>query len=261
MKIAVITGASSGIGREFVLQMDRGFSRIDEFWLVARRREALEELGAVLNHRFRIFAMDITKIGQLERLEVSIRMENAKVCMLVNAAGYGLMGEFAEADRKGTAGMIRLNCEALTELTHRMLPYMAKNGRIIQLASSAAFLPQPDFAVYAASKAYVLSFSRALNRELKRSRIYVTAVCPGPVDTPFFEIAEKNGKTLALKKYTLVSPEKVVSKALRDSFRRRSISVCSLPIQAFEILAKLFPQEALLWGMGILKELERNEES
>lgn len=149
--------------------------------------------------------------------------------------------------------MIRLNCEALTNITHRIIPYMQKNSRIIQLASSAAFLPQLDFAVYAATKSYVLSFSRALREELKGKGIYVTAVCPGPVDTPFFDIAEKTGTTLSIKKYTMVKPGRVVSLALRDSYRKRAMSVCSLPIQAFGVLAKLMPHGALLKAMTVLK--------
>ena len=259
MKIALITGASSGIGREFILQMDAIFSNIDEFWLVARREDALKELSGALQHRSRIFAVDLTKKGHLDRLERALYAEHAQVCILVNAAGYGLMGEFQRADRKETLGMIRLNCEALTDLTHRVLPCMAKNGRILQLASSAAFLPQIDFAVYAASKSYVLSFSRALRQELKERGISVTAVCPGPVDTPFFDIAEKYGKTLALKKYAMVSPERVVSQALRDAYHKRSRSVCSLPIQMLDICAKLLPHDLLLGGMSALKIYESGE--
>ncbi len=253
MKIVIITGASSGIGREFALQMDEYFTNIDEFWLIARSKDRLKELAKEMKHSTRILAMDITKDAQLERLEDTLTEKEAKVCMLINCAGYGLMGPFAGQDREEALGMIRLNCEALTNITHRIIPYMQKNSRIIQLASSAAFLPQLDFAVYAATKSYVLSFSRALREELKGKGIYVTAVCPGPVDTPFFDIAEKTGTTLSIKKYTMVKPGRVVSLALRDSYRKRAMSVCSLPIQAFGVLAKLMPHGALLKAMTVLK--------
>lgn len=259
MKVIIITGASSGIGKEFAHQLDRFFHNIDEFWLVARREEELHQLSKKMKHRTRIFSMDITRPDQLDRLEYSVRLENAGVCMLINCAGYGVMGDFAHADRKSTLGMIRLNCEALTDLTHRMIPYMLPNARIINLASSAGFLPQADFAVYAASKSYVLSFSRALNQELKKKHIHVTAVCPGPVDTPFFDIAEKSGKTLALKKYAMVQPQAVVSNALHDSFYKKSRSICSLPIMALDLAAKVLPHDLMLWGMGILKETERTD--
>lgn len=253
MNVVIITGASSGIGMEFALQMDSYFSNIDEFWLIARRRDKLQEVAKVMKHKTRILAMDITKDAQLERLEDTLTDNNAVVRMLINCAGYGIMGPFAEQDRESELGMVRLNCEALTGITHRLIPYMRKNSRIIQLASSAAFLPQEDFAVYAATKSYVLSFSRALSQELLEKGIYVTAVCPGPVDTPFFEIAEKTGTTLAIKKYTMVDAESVVSKALFDSYHRHAVSVCSLPIQAMQIASKIIPHSLILKGMKLLK--------
>lgn len=256
MNVIIITGASSGIGMEFARQMDDYFSNIDEFWLIARRRDKLEELAETLGHRSRILSMDITKEAQLDRLEDTIQEKNAKVCMLINAAGYGLMGDFAGQDREEMLGMIRLNCEALTAVTHRIIPYMKRNGRIIQMASSAAFLPQIDFAVYAATKSYVLSFSKALGEELREKEIYVTSVCPGPVDTPFFDIAEKTGSTLAVKKYTMVDAERVVSLALRDSYQKRSMSVCSLPIKSFMVATKLLPHDFYLKIMKVLKERE-----
>ncbi len=246
MNIIVITGASSGIGREFARQMDNHFGRIDEFWLVARSRDRLEALAGTLKHRTRIFAMDITEKESLDRLEDTALRHNAAVRMLINCAGYGIMGSFSEQDADLETGMIRVNCQALTELTHRLIPYMRWGSRIIQMASSAAFLPQPGFAVYAATKAYVLNFSRALGEELKNAGIYVTSVCPGPVDTPFFDIAEATGSTLSVKKYTMVEAERVVANALWDSYHKHPMSVCSLPIKAFQVLAKAVPHSLLL---------------
>ncbi len=258
MNIILITGASSGIGMEFALQMDKYFAHIDEFWLVARNRAKLEEIKKALRHETRIFPMDITKKETMDVLEEALGKAGSSekksvIRVLINCAGYGLMGDFEGQDSEGALGMIRLNCEALTGLTQRMLPHMKKGSRIIQMASSAAFLPQPGFAVYAASKSYVLSFSRALGEELKRKGIYVTSVCPGPVDTPFFEIAESTGSTLAVKKYTMVSADRVVALALKDSYRKRSISVCSLPIRMFEILSKVLPHDFLIRLVGLMK--------
>lgn len=254
MNIILITGASSGIGKEFALQMDEHFSNIDEFWLVARDYEKLTELSNTLKHKCRIFPCDITQNDSLELIEDTLIIKNATVRMLVNCAGYGIMGAFSEQELYTEVGMIRLNCEALTNMTHRMIPYMRKGSRIIQLASSAAFIPQADFAVYAATKSYVLSFSRALAEELRPAGIYVTSVCPGPVDTPFFDIAEANGSTLAIKKYTMVSARKVVTQALRDSYHKLDMSVCSLPILALQLGAKMLPQGPILRAMSILKE-------
>ena len=253
--LILITGASSGIGQEFACQTAALFSEktIDEIWLLGRSREKLQKTADSLTRKTRILAMDLTKEGQLDRLEDTLQEHQAVVRMLINCAGYGLMGPFTSNDRIGQLGEIRLNCEALTDITYRMLPYMRPGSRILQMASSAAFLPQPDFAVYAASKAYVLSFSRALGEELKKNGIYVTAICPGPVDTPFFEIAEKNGKTLAIKKYTMVSAGRVVSLALKDSFLKKPVSVCSLPIKAFYGVSKLLPHQLLLDIMRHMK--------
>ena len=254
--IVIITGASSGIGKEFAYQIDPYFEGIDEIWLIARSRERLQEVADSLQHRTRIFAMDITNEAQIEQLTDTLEEHHACIRMLINCAGYGLLGAFSKVaakDVKGQLGMVRLNCEALTHMTHCCLPYMKKGSRIIQLASSAAFLPQPGFAVYAATKSYVHSFSRALGEELRPKGIYVTSVCPGPVDTPFFDIAEKTGSTLGVKKFTLVSAQRVVKLALKDSYHKRPMSVCSLPIQAFWVLAKCLPHQWILTIMRFLK--------
>lgn len=257
--IILITGASSGIGKEFALQIDLHFHNVDEIWLISRRKELLHRTAKALQHKTRVIAMDITKEAQIERLTDMLTEHHACIRMLINCAGYGLMGDFADAETeegipKGQLDMVRLNCEALTHMTYCCIPFMKKGSRIIQLASSAAFLPQPGFAVYAASKAYVLSFSRALGEELLNRGIYVTSVCPGPVDTPFFEIAEKNGSTLAIKKLTMVTADKVVAQALRDSYNRHSLSVCSLPMKAFYIMTKRIPHRWILFVMGYLKK-------
>lgn len=257
MKVAIITGASSGIGREFALQMDKGFTGIDEFWLIARNEEKLEELAKCLHHKSRILPFDVTGTSSLRELDTMLKAENPHVRMLINCAGYGIMGKFESQDTTETMGMIRLNCEALTRVTKMILPYMKCSSRIIQLASSAAFLPQSDFAVYAATKSYVLSFSRALGSELKAKGIVVTAVCPGPVNTPFFDIAEKNGSTLKIKKLTMVSPERVVKLALQDSYHKKPVSVCGMPIKAFRIMAKLLPHDFLLNIMQLLSKMEK----
>lgn len=253
MNIVIITGASSGIGHEFARRMDMAFDTIDEFWLVARSKDRLEKLAANMRHETRIFTMDVTQEQQLDLLEEEIKANHAKVRMLINCAGYGLMGEFDKVKRKEELGMIRLNCEALTSITHRMIPYMRRGSRIIQMASCAAFLPQTNFAVYAASKAYVLFFSMALGAELKERGIYVTSVCPGPVDTPFFDKAERYGNTLAIKKLTLVRADQVVKKALRDSLNKKSKSVYSLPIKGIELLSKLLPYDLILAIMKRMK--------
>lgn len=253
MNIAIITGASSGIGMEFARQMDEGLHRIGEFWLIARRRDRLEELAEKLSHRARVLVLDLTDGEDVNRFRRLLERERPVIRMLVNCSGYGVMGIFADLELEEQVGMIDLNCRALTEMTHLCIPYMRKKSRIIQIASSAAFLPQPGFAVYAASKAYVLSFSRALAGELSEAGILVTAVCPGPVRTPFFDRAERGGSTLAIKKYVMAEAEDVVRDALRASGRGRTVCVYGPAICAFRLLCKAVPQG---WILAVMRKLK-----
>ena len=191
MKIAVITGASSGLGREFAKQINQHFVTLDEVWLIARREERLNELKESLHGvHVRTIPIDLCDRDAVGTYEEMLQKFHPQIRVLVNAAGYGKMGYVEQISEEDLAGEIRLNCESLTRMTKISLPYMAKRSNIINIASSAAFMPQPNFAVYAASKSYVLSFSRALHQELKKRGIVVTAVCPGPVNTEFFDIAE-----------------------------------------------------------------------
>lgn len=251
--IVIITGASSGMGREFAIQLDDLLHKTDEIWLIARRKERLEELSKKLKLPTKVIAMDVTKEEEMLAFQKQLEAEQPAIRMLINCAGFGLMGKFHEIEIEEQIGMLRVNCEALTRMTWYCIPYMKKNSRIIQLASSAGFFPQKYFAIYAASKAYVLNFSRALREELKKKAIWVTAVCPGPVETEFFDIAEKYEATLAVKKMTMVSPQKVVRTALRDARDKKAMSVCSAPIKAFRVVTKMIPDQIILGVINWLK--------
>lgn len=271
--IIVVTGASSGMGKEFVKQIDQRFPKVDEIWLIARRKDVLQELAKCCNHTCKVLALDLCNKQAQDEIKDLLASEAVQITLLVNSAGYGILGPFyQDAESVETAGfvkeektsvdaewmkeqtgMVSLNCEALTAMTYLCIPYMKKGGRIIQLASSAAFLPQPKFAVYAATKSYVLSFSRALNEELRDCQIHITAVCPGPVDTEFFDRAEKGSDTLFIKKLVMAKPERVVSKALLDVRNKKDVSVYSLPIQAFYVASKLLPHKWMLIIMRVMK--------
>ena len=238
------------MGREAAVQIGDRFGGIEELWLIARRRERLEELEGRLPAGVRCFALDVTCKEDLNRLKEALEREQPEVKILVNSAGFGRIGKVGEVDLETECAMVRLNCEALCAVTHLVLPYMSPNSRILQFASSAAFLPQPKFAVYAATKSFVLSYSRALGRELKDRQIYVTAVCPGPVDTEFFDIAETTAEIPLYKKLVMANPRKVVRKALRDSFMGKSVSVYGVAMKAFRVLCRAVPHEILL---GVLK--------
>ncbi len=254
MNVIVITGASSGMGREFALQLDRKLQSIDVFWLVARRTDRLKELAAVLHHQVKLIPLDLSFEPDLHLFGEIVKEEKPVVRMLVNCAGYGMMGDFLDIPVQEQTGQIDVNCRALTFLTHACIPYMRQKSRIIQLASSAAFLPQPGFAVYAATKAYVLSFSMALREELRKKQIYVTTVCPGPVQTPFFDTAERYGQTLAIKKYTMQDADRVVREALAASCKRRSLSVCGGVMRLFYGMTCILPHAVLIRLTGMLRD-------
>lgn len=249
--IALVTGASSGIGREFVRQIAKAYPSLQEIWLIARNKQALESLKEELpGIRFRIFPLDLSRHTALEELETSLREEHPCIRLLINSAGWGADGPVAKQDWRDAAKMLDINCKALTAVTMIVLPYLKRGSRVIQVDSGSAFLPQPGFAVYAASKAYVLSFDRALGAELKARGIAVTSVCPGPVDTGFFQ----NGGIILKpwKKPFLKKPGQVVKKALFDAEAGREVSVCGLSVKLLRLAAKVFPHRMLLKIYGTL---------
>ena len=162
LKIAIVTGASSGMGREFALQIPQLYKNLDELWVVARRTDRLKSLQEQVKIPVRIFDGDMQRDYIFEKLQRELERRQADVRMLVNAAGYGKIGNVSDIDLKEQCGMVDLNCTALTRMTGICLPYLSKGSRIVNLASAASFCAQPGFCVYAASKAYVLRFSQGL---------------------------------------------------------------------------------------------------
>lgn len=239
MKIALVTGASSGIGREFVLQIDRALPRLDEIWVVSRRTERLRELEQKTNTKLRIFDGDLSRDYIFEKIQKELERSRADVRMLVLSAGYGKAGKVEDIAQRELLGMVDLNCRALTRMIAVCLPFMSPGARILPVASAAAFSPQPGFAVYAATKSYVYSLSLGLGRELSRKKIFVTAVCPGPVETEFFLRAGQLPRKTKLSARAEV--EKVVYQALLDSAKKRTVSVYGRTMKALRILSKVVP--------------------
>ncbi len=261
MKIALVTGASSGMGREFAIQIPKLYRNLDEIWLTSRRTALLKELADEVDIPIRTFGGDLTTNAVSNRIKKAMEEEDAEVRVLVNAAGYGKIGHYADIDVDEQLGMIDLNCKGLTKMCLICLPYMGKNSRIINLASAAAFAPEPDFGVYAATKSYVYSFSRSLNEDLKDRGITVTAVCPGPVDTPFFDRAgHMDGGNRSVM--PMADPKKVVRQALLDSVNRKSVSVYGAATKAARIGAKILPVGVILPIMkGMDERIEEAQES
>lgn len=264
MNIVLITGASSGLGAEFARQLDKlsetsslktnpkteqGRLILEDtcFWLVARRKERLEALNRELTHKTKIFPLDLRDRESISVLENALKEDQAKISVFVNGAGLGYYGTVDQLLPKQISTMLDVNVKALTLLTNRISPYLIRQAWLIQIASSAAFLPQPGFSVYAASKAYVYSITRALRRELKDRKIHVTALCPGPVSTEFFQIAETSHYTMpAYKKLFFAKPIPVVKKCLKDVSRNKSRSIYGLSMKLAHIFSKLLPSELFL---------------
>lgn len=244
MKIAVVTGASSGMGREFVKQIAEDYRCLDEIWVIGRSAEKLSRLQKSAVKKLRILPMDLERQESGEELRQALKAEKPRIKLLVNCAGSGKIGDFAKLPLDAQASCVQLNCGALTAVTYLCLPYMHPGSRIIQMASAAAFVPQPGFAVYAASKAYVFSFSRALREEMRERKITVTAVCPGAVDTPFFE--NQAFPMPEYKKKVMARPEAVVQKAIRDAAAGRAVSVYGGSMKAFRGLCKAVPHNVII---------------
>lgn len=244
--IAIITGASAGMGKEFVKQVADRYPKLDEIWAIARRKDKLEELAKECKAHVRIMPLDLTQNNDVRILTNALELAKPNVKLLVNCAGCGKVGNFELSSYDEQIRMIHLNCQALTAITYLVLPYMNDCSRIVNLASVAAFLPQPQFAVYAATKSYVLSFSRALQYEIKDRRVSVTAVCPGPVDTEFFDLADPEQKGFAYKKFFMAKAPRVVKKALDDVAYGREISIYGFPMKAVFLLTKILPHHLIM---------------
>lgn len=243
MKIAVVTGASSGIGREFARMADKKY-RVDEIWVIARRAERLYELGRELRTDVRPLPLDLTDPESLETYKALLAEKKPEIAVLVNAAGYGSFGAFEDRSLEGQLGMIDCNDRALVAVTYLSLPYMKRGGEIYNIASTSAFQPVPYIAVYGATKSFVLSFSRALNREVRLRGIRVLAVCPHWCKTEFFNTAATDDTIKYYNFYNDVG--KVASSAYRAMKRGRDVSLTGVRIKAQVLTVKLMPHKIVM---------------
>lgn len=219
--VALVTGASAGLSVEFARQLSRRGHRLV---LAARRKERLEELAAELGNA-RAVAIDLSAPGAAQRLIGELDAAGDQIDVLINNAGFGLRGYFAEQDPARLRQMIDLNCGALTELCRAVLPQMIerRSGAILNVASTAAFQPGPGMAVYYATKAFVLSLSEALHEEAKPHGVKVTALCPGPTRTEFGDVAGFPASA-ALTRVSM-DAEPVVRKGLEALEKNRAVIV------------------------------------
>lgn len=247
MNIAIVTGASSGMGRQFALQLSNYVS-VDELWVIARRIDALESLKSEVSVPVRPIALDLCKEESFTAYASLLETEKPNVKLLVNAAGFGKFGDFDRISTEDDCRMLDLNCKALVMMTRLTLPYMEKGSHILQLDSLSAFQPVPYIATYGATKAFVLSYTRAVNQELKPRGIRMMAMNPGWVKTEFFNHALTTNEENRVQYYNyLYEAEDVVATGLRDLYRsKKDYSVHGLPIKAQVKLVKLLPHNMVM---------------
>ena len=239
MKVIIVTGASSGLGRGFAEALGN-LGKADEVWVIARRTDRLEELKNTIKTKVVPISLDLSSNDCIEKYKNMLADKNPEVVALVNAAGFGRFGEFENITLSDQLGMIDLNVASLTAVTYLTIPYLSAGAEVYQIGSFSAFLPLPYVSVYAASKAYVVSFSRSLNVELAHRNVRVMAVCPKWVRTEFFDRAAEQPDVVTYydRFYTV---DQVVQRALRDMKRGKDVSTCGIHARTEARLLKLLP--------------------
>ena len=246
MRIAIVTGASSGMGREFVLQLP-SYTAVDEIWTIARRKDALESLAAESQVPVRVLALDLCESSSFESYAEALAAEKPEVSLLVNAAGFGKFGVSEDIPLSDELRMIDLNCKALVAITRLTLPYMPRGSHILQLDSLSAFQPVPWITVYGATKSFVLSYSRAMNRELKAKGIRMMTMNPGWVKTEFFNHAFQTNDAKVQYFDRLWEAKDVVATGLKDLYRtKKDYSIHGLSVRMQVRMVKLLPHSLIM---------------
>ncbi|MBE6729196.1 MAG: SDR family NAD(P)-dependent oxidoreductase [Ruminococcaceae bacterium] len=248
MITAIITGASSGLGKEYAIALKEKYPEIESFWLIARRREKLEELAEILGKdKCFVLPIDLKSKDGLSEFRQALSDSQPEVRFLINNAGFGKLEYFENIPAEDCADQVTLNCAALTFITRATLPYIIKTGEIINIASIASFAPNIRMAVYSSTKAYVMSLSRALREELKPKKINVLAVCPGPMDTEFLPVANiEKGTSKMFDTLPRSNPAIVARKSLIYSAKARSVYTPKFLFKFYRVLAKILPHSLVM---------------
>ena len=245
-KIAVITGASSGMGRRFAETIEQ-YGAFDEVWVIARRAPELEALRKTVPFPIRPLALDLTDRRSFAAYAEALAAEPVEVGLLLNASGFGKFRAVMDTPLDVNLNMTDLNCQAVVAMCQITAPYMPRGSQIINIASVAAFQPIPYIDVYGATKAFVLSFSRALNRELRRQGVGVMAVCPFWTKTAFFDRATSSGGEGVVKKYAaMYDPDDIVRRTWRDAKRGRDVCTYGFVACGQAALTKILPHSLVM---------------
>ncbi len=252
-KVAIVTGASSGMGREFARQLAKS-DEVEEIWLIARRRERLEELARELPCATKIMCEDLTSASDMDHIAAELSKQKPNVTYLVSAAGFGKFGTWDTIPVQDNDAMIDLNCKAMVHITTIVLPYMRRGSHVLEIVSCSAFTPLPHLNVYAASKAFMQSYVRALRWEVRGRGVCVTAVCPGWVKTEFMQTAEKTGHDV--RHYLgAQKPQTVVRRSLLANKCHFAIATCGIGAFVLRILGKFIPHCITMAGWAGVRRL------
>lgn len=248
MKTAIITGASSGLGREFVRQAADIFPEIECYWLIARRADRLEEVAKLLpaDKQVCCMALDLCDTMSFMAFREKLMTDQPEVALLVNNAGCGYLGNIGEMLTADQTRMVDLNVRALTAVTNMAVHYMEAGSRILNVSSIAAFCPNPRMTVYSATKAYVSSYTVGLSEELKSRGISVTAVCPGPMDTEFLTVGKIRGNSRMFEMLPYCDQVRVAGGALRAAKMGRTIYTPKLFYKLYRCIAKVTPVKLMV---------------
>lgn len=246
MKIAVVTGASSQIGKEFVIEISKHFSDIKEIWVIGKNEVMLYNLKKfVHNKRIVVIPLDLTVEENYEYYKNLLKQKIPRIKMLINCASSAKYMNFVKSSYIEQIKMIDLNCKALVALIKISVPYMYYGSYVINLASSTAYIPIPKLAVYSATKSMVLSFSRALNRELKQKGIKVTAVCHRPILEEFLDLKYNNKNNWVLNRVLTSQPKDVVKLSMKAAKRGREVALNNV-FKPLVALSKIIPHSIFL---------------
>ena len=246
-RVAIVTGASSGVGKEFVRQFDHGKGGpLDEIWIVARSEQRLNEVASSCTKvQVRTFACDLTQAESFSGISQALEEENAEIEWLINSAGFGKFGDYRSVGPEQNANMVRLNCLAVVQSISAVLPYMVSGSRIINLSSIAGAIPQVMLATYSATKAFVLELSRMLDHELKPCGIRVLAVCPKFMKTGFLDQPGDQAAAEGMCRIGYQSVERVVSVALMRAVLGKSLCIPSSDMRLAYVASRIMPRQLL----------------
>lgn len=255
--IGIVTGASSGMGRQFVAELDK--ENLDEIWAIGLGKEELEKVVSETKTKVIPFNLDLTQEESYVAIRQMLDSEKPNVTWLCVCAGFGKFGRWDEICINQTTKMIDLNCTAYVKTTEYIIPYMKSGARIIHIASVAGFQPIPYINVYAATKAFSVSYARALNQELKPQGISVTCVCPYWTQTKFFDtaLATKSKEKVVSTYEVMYDPKDVIGQAMKDARKRKDMSVYGFTAKRNRLLVKLLPHKFVMKIWMKLQKLDK----